>query len=231
MKRDSIGATATKGPSHEPGTWGRHLLDRLAEATLHFDRTGNRDRRLISRAAICDFYAFRVGRARTCAQLRGLATTDVLEWLRRRSGLTGATRAALTKALYDVRRRVNDEWVDLRTTGALLVRSPSSETRLDSRMPLPQAAPWARAAESALRYGAPAPLNLSAVVADGSVRIDPPVTLRDGARVTVLAAHQDVLHGPLARPLAPGTLSRLVGLVSLGGDAVVDSERWEDVEG
>ena len=79
-------------------------------------------------------------------------------------------------------------------------------------------------------------LNLRARYSKGTLKLQEPLKLPEGAevRVTVrplahkkLRSHRRRYLYP-TRPLPPGTLARITGIVSLGGDALADSEALYD---
>ena len=78
--------------------------------------------------------------------------------------------------------------------------------------------------------------DLLARYSKGTLKLHTPLKLPEGAevRVTVMPVEQKKRKSRKrrylypTRPLPPGTLARLSGIVSLGGDALADSEALYD---
>ena len=197
--------------------------------------------RLLPKEKICSFYQQRAERAADREELQAIRLVDVHRHLRRAGlGLSFDRIApALRRALFDLNQRIQREWrvqwFGIRTNGSLWVRLPPGAD-LDSPVPAGKAgsAPAKRAAEAAAAYGTsaeqhPDEVRLEGVGEGGRVRLPPWIVLREGAPVTVIASKDDVREEPWAPRAFPGELlDRMIGMVSYGGDALIDSEAEPD---
>lgn len=85
---------------------------------------------------------------------------------------------------------------------------------------------------------------VKAIYRDGALQLQEPVDLPEGAEVwvelqkephseTETAALPQPTHPPFlhpTRPQSPESLARLVGLIAIGGDALLESEALYDVD-
>lgn len=218
----------------------QQLVDSLDAAGLRFGRVARPHPERLEKAAICAFYVERVRRARHVEDLLSIDLAEIRECLRRkgryRERSVRKSEGALRQALHDITRALSVTWFEIRTNGQLSVDAARATT-LDSPLPAASASRRsARAAEPAAAYGtssvaeSAANVRLSAVVDDGGhVRLPAGTQIRSGARVTVVAQRGDVSEPPWApRPFPVALLRNLVGAISIGGDAVRDSDDLYD---
>ena len=73
-----------------------------------------------------------------------------------------------------------------------------------------------------------------AIYHEGSLQLLEPVDLPEGVELQITVPVRDAMEttssGPVypTRPQPPETLSRLCGLIAIGGDALLDSEALDD---
>jgi hypothetical protein len=196
----------------EPGTVRRHVMHRFLDALVHFsERERSPGLRPLSRMRICELYMRKIEAAATGGALLAVSRRECLAALPR-SGRTLPTENALSKALHDVARRVNDAVVNLRTNGSLVISPPGD---LDA----PLEAPPAR---RRVVFKGQAETDVIRLALPARMRV------RAGATVRVAVEAADLIEDRAAPlPISAATLSRLIGAASLGGDAVADSEQWE----
>jgi hypothetical protein len=215
------------------------LLARFSAARGRLARKG---RGGLSKAGVCDFYVARIRAAADCADLQGITLRDVYGATfpaappSGRRGSSSFERAAnrLKLALYKVNSEVECEEFRLRTNGRLEFRA--DQPRLDGLLFVAPGEPRReyRASEPVLptwdaHTGSPRRLRAEIGPDGRSIRMAPDVQLRAGASVVIEAAAEDVLEPRWQpRPLPAEWFRSLIGIVSLGGDALEDEKAlWE----
>lgn len=197
---------------------------------FHYDRPARPRPFIVDKVLLAAFYQDRIRNARTWDDLRALTHQDVYEYLRARDpeklgelnkqlkGLLGVSLHELNQKLQRSRQLP----FRLHSNGNLSVRVPPGLT-LDSQFAELSSAEGV--AETSVPYTRDHARLKGTAVGGSTIHLTEGKVLRVGAAVEVLARLEDVRDEPWApRAFPTDLLRKMSGAVSLGGNALEDSE-------